>query len=270
MDLVEIIQTREVHGAVKRLLKFLKSYFRVEVEGLENLPPTGKRGLICPNHSGYAGTDAVLLADLIREHTGRRPRILAHRGFFDISRQLKAVSESFGLQKASIQNGVSIQKRNHLLILFPEGEKGNFKPTLKRYRLQEFHTGFLRIAITTQAPIIPAVIIGAEESHLNLGNLNLGKIAKGLRIPIPLTLIPLPAKWKIKFLPPIETQWMDTSALNDPKKLRILAKRIRRQLQKAVNEELRNRKFVFSLSTRTALNRIEKVISLKSLRKRLL
>lgn len=259
MDLVEIVHTPEFHRGFKNLLKFLKTYFRVEVEGLEHLPATGQRGLVCPNHSGYAGTDAVLLAHLIREHTGRRPRILAHRAFFDFSKQLRQVSESFGLQRASIENGLAVQKRNHLLILFPEGEKGNFKPSLLRYRLQEFRTGFLRIAIQAGAPIIPTIIIGAEESHLNLGNIDLSKVAKGLRIPLPLTLLPLPAKWKIKFLPPIDTRDLDPTILNDPEKLKQFAKQIRRQLQRAIHAELRTRKFVFSTETRKIVDKLEKL-----------
>ena len=95
MDLVEMIHTPEAQNALSGLLKFLKNYFRIEIEGLENLPPTGQKGLVCPNHSGFAGTDAVLLADLIHEHTGRRPRILAHRAFFDFSKQIKARLRKF-------------------------------------------------------------------------------------------------------------------------------------------------------------------------------
>ena len=205
----------------------------------------------------------MLLANLIREHTGRRPRILAHRAFFDFSSQLKAISESFGLQKASIENGVEVQNRKHLLILFPEGEKGNFKPTLLRYRLQEFKTGFLRIAIQSQSPIVPCVIIGAEESHLNLGNIDLSKIAPGLRIPLPLTLIPLPAKWKIMFLPPIDTTLFDPAILKDPKALKHLAKKIRLQLQRAIHKELRGRKYVFSEETRDVVQKIEKYLPFK-------
>ena len=253
-----MIHTPEAQNALSGLLKFLKNYFRIEIEGLENLPPTGQKGLVCPNHSGFAGTDAVLLADLIHEHTGRRPRILAHRAFFDFSKQIKGVSESFGLHKASIDNGVEVQNRKHLLILFPEGEKGNFKSSVMRYQLQEFKTGFLRIAIESNAPIIPCVIIGAEESHLNLGNLDLGKYVKGLRIPLPLMLIPLPAKWKIKFLPPIDTSLFDKEILRDPNKLKKLAQKIRRQLQRAIHEELRARKYVFSEETRTVLDKLEK------------
>jgi 1-acyl-sn-glycerol-3-phosphate acyltransferase len=267
MDLIELVQTPEAKSAFQRLLKFLKDYFRVEVEGLEYLPPTGNKGVVCPNHSGYAGTDAVLLADLIHERTGRRPRILAHRAFFDFSKQIKAVSESFGLQKASIENGIAVQNRKHLLILFPEGERGNFKPTVRRYRLQEFRTGFLRVAIASGAPIIPCVIIGAEESHLNLGSINLSKLGiKGLRIPLPLTLIPLPAKWKIKFLPPIDTTLFDKEILEDPKRLRQLARKIRLQLQRAIHDELRSRKYVFSEESHDLAQKVEKSKLVQNLR----
>jgi 1-acyl-sn-glycerol-3-phosphate acyltransferase len=267
MDLVEVVQKPEFQQGFRKFLGFLRNYFRVEVVGLENLPKTGNKGLVCPNHSGFAGTDAVLLAHLIQEHTGRRPRILAHRAFFDFSNRLKTVSESFGLKKASIQNGVDVQKRNHLLILFPEGEQGNFKPTALRYRLQEFKTGFLRIAIQSGSPIIPCVIIGAEESHLNLGNINLGKIVKGLRIPVPLTLLPLPAKWKIKFLPPIETSGLDPSMIEDPDKLRHFAKRVRLILQKEIHKELRGRKYVFNTETKKFVDKIEKLLPLKLIKK---
>jgi 1-acyl-sn-glycerol-3-phosphate acyltransferase len=268
MDLVEIVHTPEFHRGFKKFLRLLKTYFRLEVDGIEHLPTSGQMGLICPNHSGYAGTDAVLLAHLIREKTGRRPRILAHRAFFDLSRKLKAVSESFGLQKASIENGLSVQRRKHLLILFPEGEKGNFKSTALRYRLQEFKTGFLRIAIEAGAPIIPCVIIGAEETHLNLGNIDLNQIAKGLRIPLPIMALPLPAKWKIKFLPPIDTTAFDKAVLEDAEKLKKLAKQIRHQIQAAIHEELRNREYIFSRRVRKAVERLDKIIPLKLFAKR--
>jgi 1-acyl-sn-glycerol-3-phosphate acyltransferase len=267
MDLVEIIHTEEFHRGFKRFLKLLKTYFRLEVDGIEHVPTSGQMGLICPNHSGYAGTDAVLLAHLIHEKTGRRPRILAHRAFFDVSSKLKAVSESFGLHKASIENGVSVQKRKHLLILFPEGEKGNLKSTALRYRLQEFKTGFIRIAIESGAPIIPCVIIGAEETHLNLGNIDLNKIAKGMRIPLPILAIPLPAKWRIKFLEPIPTSTFDKSVLEDAEGMKRLAKKIRHQIQRAIHEELRKREYVFSRRARGVVDKLEKFVPKKLLKK---
>ena len=55
------------------------------------------------------------------------------------------------------------------------------------------------MAERTRAPIIPVVIIGAEETHINLGQL---RVLDQL-LPLPLNLFPLPAKWKIKILLPV-------------------------------------------------------------------
>lgn len=252
MALVELVRSKSFQKISERIADLLENYFRVEIEGIEHIPRKG-RAIICPNHSGFAGTDAIILAHVIREHTGRRPRILAHRAFFDWSRALKSISESFGLKKASITNGIEIMKRNHVMILFPEGEKGNFKSSLLRYRLQKFHTGFLRIAVSTQAPIIPCVIIGAEESHLNLGNINLSRLIKGLRIPLPVNFFPLPARWKIRFLPPFETQVLAPDFLDESSRAERLAKQIQTGMQKAIREELKRRPFIYSQQTRALI-----------------
>ena len=52
---------------------------------------------------------------------------------------------------------------------------GNFKASSNRYHLQEFKRGFIRMALLTKAPIIPTLIIGAEETHINLKQLKLAK-----------------------------------------------------------------------------------------------
>jgi 1-acyl-sn-glycerol-3-phosphate acyltransferase len=196
-----------------------------------------------------------LLAHLIRRRAGRLPRILAHRAFFDFSDEIKKVSESFGLKKASIQNGIDELNKDELLILFPEGEEGNFKSSFFSYRLQEFHTGFLRMALQTHTPIIACVIIGAEESHINLGNIDLSAFIKGLRIPIPLNVIPLPAKWKIKFMPPIDLSEFDPKMADDPETLKRLAKRIRVKMQLEIRRELKKRPYIYTEKGREILDK---------------
>jgi 1-acyl-sn-glycerol-3-phosphate acyltransferase len=256
MEIVELVHKVNITSVTRLWLYFLRSYFRVEVVGLENIPRKGP-ALIIPNHSGFAGADAVLLTYVIKRATRRRARLMAHRAFFDFSKTLKTVSESFGLRKAGISSGVSVLKKGQLLILFPEGETGNFKPTTHRYELQPFHTGFLRMAIETGAPIIPCFVIGAEESHLNLGNINFSKLIKGLRMPLPVNFIPLPAKWKIVLLPPIDTQQYSRELLEDKKGLQRLAVRFQKQLQKAILQELKNRPFIYFRATRKLMNGVE-------------
>ena len=182
-------------------MEFLSKYFRLEIEGSENIPRRGS-AIIAPNHSGFSGLDALLLAHVTHFKARRIARILTHRFWF--TSKLTAIPlQKLGFTKATIQNGVAALKRNNVVIVFPEGEDGNFKPSSKKYQLQNFKTGFVRMALETQSPIVPTLIIGAEETHINLRRIDLSRIVKGLSLPLPLNIIPLPAKWRIKFLPPV-------------------------------------------------------------------
>ncbi|OFZ19196.1 MAG: hypothetical protein A2X94_11270 [Bdellovibrionales bacterium GWB1_55_8] len=263
---VELVSNNRLKTIRRVWLQLLRLYFRMEVEGIEHLPETG-RALIAPNHSGFAGFDAVLLAHVIKRETRRRPRLLAHRAFFDFSSRLAEISEHFGLRKASVDGGAKMLEAGRLVILFPEGETGNFKPSTRAYQLQKFHTGFLRMAIEAGAPIVPCIIIGAEETHLNLGNINLSKLFKGLRIPIPVNFLPLPAKWKIVFLPPITSEKLPRTLLGDDVKLAAQAQLIRRRMQRELNVQLKKRPYVYSKKGDELLARLgEKALASSAIR----
>lgn len=259
MRLVELAHKAHLKTISRYWLGLLRGYFRIDVQGIENIPRRG-RAIIAPNHAGFAGADAVLLTYVIKRETRRRARILAHRAYFDFSIQLKAFSESFGLRRASLWGGIETLEKDHLLVLFPEGEAGNFKPSLKRYRVQPFHTGFIRMALLSRAPIVPCVIIGAEETHLSVGNINFSNLVRNLRIPLPLNLFPLPAKWDIAFLEPIAFSRLGQEAidalLSDPRRLKAEALKIQRLLQRELSARIRKRKYVYFPETRRLLNRI--------------
>jgi 1-acyl-sn-glycerol-3-phosphate acyltransferase len=221
----------------------------MEVEGLENIPQTGPV-IVAPNHSGCAGADAIVLSHLISSRINRPPKILAHRAYFESFRFIKAVSQSFGLERASIHDGVRVLRRGSLLLLFPEAEMGNFKPTSQRYHLQPFHTGFVRLSLQTHAPIVPTLVIGAEESHLNLGHIDCSPLVKGLRLPLPVNLVPLPAKWKVIFLKPLELyrRRRQEGDLDFSSVLR-LTQRVRKKMQERLSLELEKRPYVYFDST---------------------
>jgi len=97
-----------------------------------------------------------------------------------------------------------------LLLAFPEGVRGVSKPFAKRYELEEFGLGFMRLAIETKTPIVPVAVIGAEEQYVSFGNLSWA--AKALKIPvfpvIPQLLLPggqmpLPTKYRLFFGEPM-------------------------------------------------------------------
>lgn len=99
------------------------------------------------------------------------------------------------------------------VMVFPEGVRGSGKLFKDRYQLQRFGTGFMRLALETNTPIVPVAIIGSEETYPSVYNLE--AFAKMIGAPyFPITpffpllgafgLVPLPSKITIRFGKPME------------------------------------------------------------------
>lgn len=223
-------------------MEVLRKYFRLEIVGLENIPKRGA-AIITPNHSGYAGFDALILTHEISRGTKRIPRVLTH-AFWFLSKFTAVPAQKVGFIQASTENGRYQLKKNNLVILFPEGEYGNFKATAKRYHLQEFKRGFIRLALERQCPIVPVLVIGAEETHINLKRIQLPKFLKNAVIPLPLNILPLPAKWKIIVMEPIQFPYT-AEAANDSELVQELAQVVREKMQKVLSAEVAKRGSVY-------------------------
>lgn len=242
-NLKELDQETLIYRVFPRLLmEIMRKYFRLEVEGAENIPRRGS-GIIAPNHSGYSGFDALMLGHSVFRESKRIPRILTHHLWF-LTETTAIPAQKMGFTEATYDNGTKALSKNNLIVIFPEGEFGNFKPTTKKYQLQEFKRGFVRMAIQTQSPIIPALILGAEETHINLSQLKLSKYLRGLVLPLPLNLVPLPVKWKIKFLNPIYLPYKP-AAINDRDLVHEVAGEIQEKMQDALSEEVQKRENIF-------------------------
>jgi 1-acyl-sn-glycerol-3-phosphate acyltransferase len=101
------------------------------------------------------------------------------------------------------------------VLVFPEGVRGMNKLYKDRYKLQRFGTGFLRLALEAQVPIVPIAVVGSEEQQPGLANWR--SVAGALGMPAfpvtptfpwlgPLGLLPLPVKYRIYFGEPIRFQ----------------------------------------------------------------
>lgn len=219
-------------------MELMKKYFRLEIEGLENIPTKGPV-IIAPNHSGFSGFDAMILAYILQQNTKRIPRVMTHHLWF-LTETTALPANKLGFTEATYDNGINLLKKNNMVVLFPEGENGNFKPTSKRYQLQEFKRGFVRMAIQTQAQVVPTMILGAEETHINLQKLKFTKFLRGLVLPLPLNVIPLPAKWKIVFDKPISFPFA-AEKVKDAELCHDLATEIQESMQKKINKEVKKR-----------------------------
>lgn len=169
--------------------------------------------------------------------------MLTHHLWF-LTKTTAVPAEKLGFIEASTKNGLKYLEKDQLVVLFPEGENGNFKPTSKAYKLQEFKRGFVRMALKTQSPVIPSLVIGAEETHINLRKLRFSKYLYGLVLPLPLNILPLPVKWKIKIFDPIELPY-GPEAADDKELVHEICNDIQEQMQEALNNELKKRKSLF-------------------------
>ncbi len=234
---------REHQQLQRFMLDIVRQYFRLEVEGLDNIPRKGS-ALIVPNHSGVTALDAVMIGNEIFRERKRIMRILAHPLWF-IGPNLRILARRIGLEEADKDKGVHLLKKGNLVLIFPEGAEGNFKPTAERYHLREFKRGFVRMAIATKSPIIPTVVIGAEETNINLSSISVSKYLKGTVIPIPLNVIPLPAKWKIVFLKPISLKKYSAKDLANSELMHKIADDVKKLIQERIDEELKNRDWIY-------------------------
>jgi 1-acyl-sn-glycerol-3-phosphate acyltransferase len=203
--------------ATKPLLAFLWSrYFRVRLEGLENIPGSGA-ALLVANHSGGLPYDGAMLIHACHElHPAHRPLRPLVATFASRSLWMRPVVCRIGGVRASMENALKLCEAGQLVGLFPEGLRGVGKPYRERYRLTHFgRGGFVRLAQAARVPIIPVAIVGAEETHPVVAKLT--RLAKPLGLPYipitptfpllgPLGLLPVPAKWSIHIGQPISAE----------------------------------------------------------------
>ncbi len=197
--------------AYMTLAKYIAKYFRPEVHGIENVPKG--RVLIVPNHSGQLPFDALVVAVsmLLEAKPPRLVRSMAERWF----PTLPFVNVAFS--RAGVVVGDPINCRNLLnaenaILVFPEGAKGSGKPFPKRYQLEKFGRGFMRLALQADSPIVPVGIVGAEESIISLTNIKplaqlfntpYAPLPIGLPILGPLAFVPWPTKFHLYFGEPM-------------------------------------------------------------------
>jgi 1-acyl-sn-glycerol-3-phosphate acyltransferase len=238
----------------RRWLEWLcESWWRVEVSGLEEVP-VDEPALFVANHSGLLPYDGLVIAHLVERETLRRPRFLVADWLVTLPFAQPWLARVGGV-RACRENAHRLLKRGHSVIAFPEGVKGAAKVFADRYRLQRFgRGGVVRVALEAGVPIVPVAVVGAEEAHPILFKLTTAARAVGLPfVPVtptfpllgPLGLLPLPAKWHVRFGAPLATDRIGADAAKDEVLVSRMTEELRGQIQGMVDSERRARGGVF-------------------------
>jgi 1-acyl-sn-glycerol-3-phosphate acyltransferase len=231
-------------------------YFRVECDGVSNVPDEG-RCLLVANHSGTLPYDGVMLKTAIkREHAKQRDVRWLTEDFIFHFPFVGAFSNRIGAVRACQENAERLLRQDALVAVFPEGLKGIGKLYKDRYRLQRFgRGGFIKLCLRTGTPIVPVAIVGAEETNPMLMRIERVSSALGLPyIPVtptfpalgPLGLLPAPTKWKITFGEVL--RWGDEyapEAAEDEILVGRLAERVRAKIQGMLDHAIGERRSVW-------------------------
>lgn len=227
--------------------KFLyRQYFRAETFGIENVP--AGRVLIIANHSGQLPFDGVCIASamLLDARPPRMVRSMVEK-FVPTVPFASYLFNRWGQITGTPENCRRLLDEGEAILVFPEGAKGISKPFSRRYQLQEFGLGFLRLALQTGTPIVPVAVVGAEEQAPAV---NVEPIAKLMKMPafpvMPfppfVPLVPLPSRYRLYFGEPLR---FEGDADDDDEVIEEKVRVVRNSIQSMIQIGLKERKHVF-------------------------
>ena len=152
--------SRAAYRAIKLTLGgIMRGLYRVNVEGLENLPDGGP-GIVAANHISFLDSLFIPLA------IPRRVTYLAKaeywdswktRWFFDLVGQIPVRRDDSAKAQAALDSGMRVLGSDGLLGIYPEGTRS---PDGRLYRGK---TGVARMAANAECPVIPVGLVGTRE-----------------------------------------------------------------------------------------------------------
>ncbi|MFC1755152.1 1-acyl-sn-glycerol-3-phosphate acyltransferase [Thermoproteota archaeon] len=150
--------------------KMFEHYFKPKVHDAEKLPEDG--ALLVSNHSGMWAVDVAAANYALTKETGRPVSGIVHNIFkgSDIRKTLGIIIGNPEHAKEFLQDG-------RLLMVCPGGAEDVAKPFWHRYFVLPFNgfargnNGYLLLALEAKKPVVPMAIVGAEETHIHLGNI---------------------------------------------------------------------------------------------------
>jgi 1-acyl-sn-glycerol-3-phosphate acyltransferase len=199
-------------------------YFRADVRGLGHIPAEGPVLLVGNHSGGILIADTFVFAQAFYDHFG------AERRFYQLAHDLvfktpgaRALVQRHGTVPASPKNMARALERAAALLVYPGGDVETFRPSWKSGTIDfAGRTGFIKLALEHDTPVVPVVAIGGQETGLFLGQGR--RVARALKLnrlrlkvlpavigpPFGATIldlparVPLPAKISIRVLKPID------------------------------------------------------------------
>jgi 1-acyl-sn-glycerol-3-phosphate acyltransferase len=217
------------------VLDALLRYFAPVVEGFERVPAGGPF-LIVGNHSGgiYMPDYWAFLRQWFRERGTEAPIYSLGFDFMFAIPWVRTLARRFGSIPASYTNATRLLETGAPVLVYPGGDEDNYRPWTERHRI-DLHgrTGFVKLALRRQVPVVPIVAHGSHDTIIVLtegGNLARWLRFDRLRInvfplvigppwgiaPVQLPTWPLPAKITVRVCEPLDWSHHGPEAADDP------------------------------------------------------
>ena len=243
LDVSELKRLRKrinVQSVRPDYISLVHKYHHLSCAGTENLPADGPVLIAC-NHVGSAVgaetslmvEDVVLAAHVLDARLERPARILVDLGFYDdprIAKLCQKTNEALGCVPITIGNGVRLLQMGEAVVIYPEGRLSS-----PDYRTRPFFWGFAKMAWLAKAPIVPAALIGPNESRPRVEIQGKEVVLSSLK--------PLPVKYAYTFLPPIDVR-DHVKSLDDRDALRRFSDMVRGLIQDVLDREAASRPLV--------------------------
>lgn len=247
------LDTGYIAAYERTLFHFLHDlYWRVEYQGLENVPREGG-AVLTGVHRGFMPWDGVMALVGVRRATGRIPRFLIHPCLIKQPFLANYMTKLGGIV-ACQENADWVLERGDLLGMFPEGIHGAFTPYKDAYKLGKFgRDEYVRMALRNRVPLVPFVTVGSAEIYPILGRLDwkwVKRATEWLYLPLapnfPFPGLPLPSKWHTRFLEPVHVERQHgPEAADDLEVVREISREVRARMQSAIDEMLARRRSIF-------------------------
>jgi 1-acyl-sn-glycerol-3-phosphate acyltransferase len=201
--------------------------------------------------------DTFVFAQAFYEHFGpeRLFNQLAHDLVFKTP-GLRTLVQRFGTVPASPENMGRALDEDAALLVYPGGDEDSFRPSWETGEVNfAGRTGFVKLALERDIPIVPVVALGGQETALFLGRgkrlargLQLNRLARLKVLPIVLgppfgvTVLdfpgrmPLPAKIRVRVMPRIDLRKTLGRNPDVEEGYKIVTTRMQRTLTRMSNE----------------------------------